>query len=424
MKPAQTPSNKPMNIVITGVTGFRNRGVEALVRPTILQLAARHPQARITVVTWSPEYDALRLPHPQVSYVLDPYLKCGRWVQPNGAAHHSLWKRALNKAAKKLGRSNGSHVPLAMPFETPDLIVVTGGDLYSSDYGTTSLGHFTAPVHWARERKVPVALIGQSVGKFKCEQDIKLWKHAEEEASLVTLREPLSQDYLCQELKSPAERLPVTADTAFLLEPETEVAAGQLRFTDNPVVALSISESISGWTGSNYERHAAAWVRLIRLMLDKWQVSVAIIPHVQEVYADDRVISTRILRELGFDHRVRVFAEDLGAGEFKGLISKCDLVVAERMHAAIAGLSTGRCTVPVGYSIKAEGITAAVLQASGIRANDLVTPVADLMEADTFFKKLDAIWNDRQRFAEAIRLGVPRMAAEAKRNFELVDGLL
>ena len=60
-----------MKIVITGVTGFRNRGVEALVRPTVENLLLRYPDAEITIATWSPDYDAQRLVNDKVKFVLD-----------------------------------------------------------------------------------------------------------------------------------------------------------------------------------------------------------------------------------------------------------------------------------------------------------------------------------------------------------------
>jgi colanic acid/amylovoran biosynthesis protein len=417
-----------MKIVITGVTGFRNRGVEALVRPTVEQLKARYANASIQIVSRSPAYDEQRLHAPHTSYLQDAFYQGGHWVQP------PLWKNMMHmvttRTAQKLGISDSGSAgkikdsDLHMPFESADLVIVSGGDLFSSDYGTTSLSHFCAPVRWAKKHGVPVALIGQSVGRFKNEADISLWRQMEEDASLITLRESHTQSYLSSQLGSRVERLPVTADTAFLLDADTTFADQQLLPADGPWVALSISESISGWTGLSYEAHKAAWKQLIEMMLDRWSVRVAIIPHVQENSADDRLVSTKIARELGFDKRVRVFAEDLGAAEFKGLVSRCDMVVAERMHAAIAGLSTGRCTVPIGYSIKAEGITSAVLEGSGLEASDIVVPVSDLLDAPATFDKLDRIWKQRTAYATAIAQGASRQKKLALQNFEMISSLL
>ncbi|WP_395748814.1 polysaccharide pyruvyl transferase family protein [Prosthecobacter sp.] len=419
-----------MNIIITGVTGFRNRGVEALVRPTVNQLTSRYPDANIQIVTWSPAYDSARLPDSRVSYVQDSYLQSGSWRKPAGSTGPTLMQLVAKRASQKFlkpaapKKAEPGKPDLDMPFDKADLVIVSGGDLFSSDYGTASLNHFCSPVHWALQNDVPIALIGQSVGRFKCDEDAAIWNEAEKNASLITLREASSRNYLTEKLGSPADRLPVTADTAFLLDPDTTIADQHMPASEGPWVALSISESICGWTGNNYEAHREAWVQLIKLMLDRWNVRVAIIPHVQEPGADDRVVSSWIARELGFDRRVRVFAEDLSAAEFKGLVSRSEMVVAERMHAAIAGLSTGRCTVPVGYSIKAEGITAAVMEGSSLNSSDLVIPVSDLFNVPSAFAKLDNAWQNREAYAAAAAKGSVKQKALALKNFEMIDALL
>jgi colanic acid/amylovoran biosynthesis protein len=420
-----------MKIAITGVTGFRNRGVEALVQPTVEQLLARYPAAHITIATWSPKYDQTRLSHPRVDFVEDCYLRNGLWAEPETTIPCGplpLWRRALRKGMRTLNggklAQRQNPVPLLMPFGIPDLVVISGGDLISSDYGTASLAHFLKPVEWARQHRVPCALLGQSIGKFKREEDVGLWRQAEPNASLITLREPLSVDYLVNDLGGEPGKLIETADCAFLLKPDENISRQQPGAADAPCVAISVSESISGWTGSDYELHMNAWVKLIRMMIDDWGVSVALIPHVQETFADDRIIGTNIFRRLGCDRRVRVYAEDLSAAEYKGLISKCSMVIAERMHAAIAGFSTGVCTVPVSYSIKAKGITAGVLEASDIDPDELTMPVADLLDTDSAAKKLTGIWTRREFYSNAIAAGAEASKKRALRNFDLVDGIL
>jgi len=66
-----------MKIVITGVTGFRNRGVEALVRPTVEQLKSRYANASIQIVSRSPGYDEQRLNNPHTSYLQDAFYQGG-----------------------------------------------------------------------------------------------------------------------------------------------------------------------------------------------------------------------------------------------------------------------------------------------------------------------------------------------------------
>ena len=71
--------------------------------------------------------------------------------------------------------------------------------------------------------------------------------------------------------------------------------------------------------------------------------------------------------------RVTVLPQRLNATELKWLIAQLDWFAGARMHATIAGLSSGVPTLGFGYSHKAEG----VFSECGIGAD-----VADLRELD------------------------------------------
>jgi colanic acid/amylovoran biosynthesis protein len=423
-------ANMPLKIAIAGVTGFRNRGVEALVRPTVEQILTRFPNAEIQIATRSVDYDQKRLRHSRIAYVEDALLKCGHWVPPSApvSIHRPLWKRAVWKAVRTLGLSKSNPQIRAevaeMPFDSPDLLIITGGDIYSSDYGTNSLRHFLHPVEWAQSRNIPCILLAHSIGVFKGADDISIWKRVESAASRITLRDSLTGKYLKEELGADSRLYEVTADTAFLLKSDPAVASRQLSFATGPTVALSISAGICEWTGGNYEQHLQTWVQLVRMILEQWGAKVAIIPHVQEPHSDDRIVSSEVFRALGYDPRVRVFSEDLSAAEYKGIIENCEMVIAERMHAAIAGLSTGVCTVPIGYSIKAKGITEMVLESSQIDADSLVMPLEFFIDFNRSAERLTAIWKDRFLYRDAIRSSADKLRVDVMRNFEVIEALL
>lgn len=415
-----------MKIAIVGVTGFRNRGVEALVVPVVEHLLRRYPGAEITIATWSPEYDRLRITDGRVRFVEDEYLRNGKWKAGEPARRQVWWRRGVAKVLRKVGkgaRAGGVDV-LRMPFERADLVVLSGGDLLSSDYGTDSLRHFLRPAAWAVREGVPSVLLGQSIGRFKNDEDVAIWKEASALPGVITLREGATLEYLSGVLGQEAGRYEVTADTAFLLEPDGVIAAQERRTGGRPVVGLSISESIAGFGRADYDEHVRVWCGLVRMILDEWGADVAIIPHVQERFADDRVVAMKVFRGVGCDHRVRVFGEDLTAAEFKGILSSCEMVVAERMHAAIGGFSSGVCTVPIGYSIKAEGITRAVVGPQGVEASELMMPLGELMDLAGAKERLTRVWERREHYRAAIEAGRERMVREAERNFELIDGVV
>lgn len=416
-----------MNVVIVGVTGFRNRGVEALVRPMVDHLLRRHPSVRVTIVSWSPDFDAGRINDPRVTFVKDEFLDVFRWGSGAASSRTGLWQRAerfMRGAVASAFRTRLAGSDDVMPFAAPDALLVTGGDIFGSDYGVDSLRHYVEPVLWSRRRGVPCAVIGHSVGRFRTPLDIRLWRQVEAAATVITLRESLSRDYLVHELASPPERLEVTADMAFLLEPRPVTRGEFSRRPCRPTVAAAISAGICQWGGQSTHLHVDAWVAALRMVLDDWNADVLIVPHVQEAFSDDRSIAAVVMKRLHDDPRVRLVEDDLDAAEMKWLISGCDMLLAERMHAAIAGLSSGVATVPIGYSIKAQGILGEALADSGIAPAELGMSVGEFVDVEKSLPRLRRIWHERLRYAAALAGTVERSKRAARRNLEIIDSLL
>jgi colanic acid/amylovoran biosynthesis protein len=412
-----------MKIAITGVTGFRNRGVEALVRPAVDELMEVFPSATITVATGSPEYDARRLSHEQVKFVADFYSE-GYWRVREGyslSLHKKIIRRLLAKLKVNIFNPPVEHV---MPFNECDLLIVSGGDILSSDYGCSWLEHHFQPVQWAIGKGIPTALLAHSIGPFKTEAEIAMWKRTYNDISLITVREELSRQYLTEQLSCNPDRIRTTSDVAFLLKPDLGAARGMLPHGDEPTVAVSVSQGICEWTGVNYRAHLEKWVELLRMIREIWGARVIIIPHVQEAYGDDRCIATELLRILNFDKGITVFAEDMTAGEYKGLIGRCDMVIAERMHACIAGISTGICSVAIGYSVKAKGILSQVYSDSAVDASDVLVGVEEFIADDNALAKISKAWKDRKLHGAVLSKARPRLVGNAQANFTLIKDIV
>jgi colanic acid/amylovoran biosynthesis protein len=407
-----------MKIVITGVTGFRNRGVEALVRPAIEELLKIFPSANITVSTGSPEYDARRLVNDKVKFVLD--YQEGYWKIKKGYSLSYL-QNILKRVLKKF-KINVFEAPLerVMPFDKCNLLIVSGGDVLSSDYGTNWLAHYLDPVFWAIDQEIPCFILGHSIGPFKTLAEENLWRRVHEKVTFITTREEISKEYLTKKLGCCENKVLTTADVAFLLDPSLNIAEKIFPVSNTPTIALSVSEGICAWTGKSYDLHLEKWVILSKLIIEKWNANIVFIPHVQEQWGDDRRVLNLILRKLDFDSRIRLFGEDLSAAEYKGIISKCEMVIAERMHACIAGLSTEVCTVAVGYSVKAEGIMKQVYMGSGVDYKNNLVSVDDFITDDGVFDRIALAWEKRALHKKILANAHERLSELAKRNFESI----
>lgn len=126
------------------------------------------------------------------------------------------------------------------------------------------------------------------------------------------------------------------------------------RFDDGNVVGINISPMIV----SNEKHTGAAYANykgLMRYILQKTDMKIALVPHVVWSKNDDRSVMQSLYNDFGHDQRI-IMVEDHNAPELKYIISKCRLFVGARTHATIAAYSTMVPTLVVGYSVKARGI--------------------------------------------------------------------
>ncbi len=188
-------------------------------------------------------------------------------------------------------------------------------------------------------------------------------------------------------------------------------------------MAIAPSQGISKYTGGAYNKQLKAWHQLIKVILDEFNAQVLIVPHVHDsrFENDDRIIATNLLKILDFDPRVRLVGGEHSASEYKGLIAKCDMVIAERMHACIAGLSSGVCTVPIGYSVKAEGIMTDLL---GSDAKELVISFEQFLDSNTSSIMLRTAWERRHEVASQLHQVLPQVKKDAENNFDLISQIL
>jgi colanic acid/amylovoran biosynthesis protein len=305
-------------------------------------------------------------------------------------------------------------------------VVAIGGDVFSSDYD--AMGSHLHPLRIARKKGVAIAFLGQSIGPFKSSTESQQWLDVAQQATMITLRESTSLAYIKNDLKLDNANIALTADVAFQLEPPPRAQLEKLLHyygfhSDIPTVALAPSNGIARYAKLNPKKHQEAWLKLVNLLREKYRARVLLIPHVQSTLAseDDLALASEMLRNQEYDSHVIIAAADHTASEFKGLISNCQLVIAERMHAAIAGLSSGVCTVAIGYSVKASGIMQDFL---GEEARWTHWPVADFNGKADFSQRIADIWCRKESLSQQIQGRIQVIRDRAETNFILLKQAL
>jgi colanic acid/amylovoran biosynthesis protein len=401
-----------VKILVTGITGLRNRGVEALLITTVQQLEKRIPGVEVQMLTPTADYDAQRLVGHNAKAVRD-----------NLTRYHRGRVAKLRVTAAPLASALApGYLEAKKLIASMNMIVASGGDVFSSDYSRMASHLF--PLKLAIDAGVPFMLLAQSIGPFKTDAECKQFTDIARHAKLITVREKPTLEYCIKTLNLPASLVTLTADPAFLLPRPTPAQIGSMLSCyginpAQPFVAFAPSQGISQYAKFDRGQHLRAWLSAIRHALDAWKVPVLLVPHVQEiVYSnDDRILATDLLRELNFDSRVRLAGGDHTASEFKGMISASTMVVAERMHAAIAGLSTGVCTVPVGYSVKAAGIMGELFPKG---FDDLLIAVQKFLDPAIALPFLDSAWQRRDAVAAQLKETLPTAQREAGVNFDMI----
>lgn len=416
-----------MNVTITGITGFHNRGVESLVLTKIEQMSIRNPDWTFTVLTSTPDYDSQRFQSPHVRFVIDAFRTLpGQVIQKLQPIKFILKKggAGLNSAIEKYDSA-------LKAIREASIVVASGGDVFSDIYSAWKTGrinpHLT-PLKIAQHHNIPVIFMAQSIGPFTTIQSTKDWLKVAHKSPLITVRESVSFKYLSEKLGVPRERLYLTADPAFLLESSpSDAVRKMLDFygidVGRPVVALAASQGISLFSGLQATEHLKAWCFTVQTLLENTDAQFLLIPHVQDLTVNnDRIIATNLLRHFDYNPRIKLAGGDHTASEYKGLIGASSLVIAERMHAAIAGLSSGVCTIPIAYSPKAYGIMKDLLGVD--MAKELTIPAESFLNKSITKKIVIQGWKRRNEISIYLFKKLPQAKERAADNFILLDDLL
>jgi len=407
-----------MRAVITGITGLRNRGVEALVVPTVEQLCQRQSKLSVDVLTKTPDYDAIRLqryPAQTINNTLQ------NMPQGRKAKLRAIFSRLYNSQTP-------DYQSVVNSLRSASVVIASGGDVFSSDY--SGLQRHLQPLEIALDAGVPVVFLAQSIGPFKRKEEADAWVKVARRSKLVTVREQISYDYVTKDLGLPKELVKHTADPAFLLNPLPAQAVSRLLASsgitgDRPKIAIGVSQGISRYADCNYDQHLKAWYAVVEMLLNELDAEVLLVPHVQEISPsnNDKILASNLLRLLDFNPRVHIAGADHTASEFKGLIAGCDIVISERMHAAIAGLSSGVCTVAVGYSIKAEGIMTNLLGKESLH-NGLLIPIQQFLDADAACAAIRTAWGRREEVSSQLKAVLPKVKQDSASNFDMISAIL
>lgn len=303
-----------------------------------------------------------------------------------------------------------------------DLILDFSGDTYGDVAHIEHLVKHSLDLLTFENLQIPLYLIAQSPGPFSGAFRRFLAKWVLNRVTLITCREGISVEYL-RDL--PVSRAPFfeAACPAWLLEPSEPVRTREIATIEklahlhHPLVGFNFcgfnvaAELISQdkYRDLRAEEELLPLVRVIRYLLDDLQVNVVMIPHVYRLNAQSQMIpgpDGHITTQL-FDlvqaqnpvnqDRLMVVRGTYRVDEIKGLIGRCDLFIAGRLHAGVAAMSQNIPTILLAYGHKHYGFA---------RQAGLEEYVCDnsrgVIDADDIIAKVSQAWEQRETLSRVL----------------------
>ena len=286
-----------------------------------------------------------------------------------------------------------------------DLVVDLSGDMITEDYGVAvALSHFH-PLLLARLLNTPYALLAQSIGPFV--KTKWLAKRVIRNAVLVTAREKITNENLA---KIGLKAVPVTADTAFLLDPEPfndpYQGTGKMR------IGISLSELARKTHNKTGRDIVDDLVTVFFELSCLHSIEILGIPHVTGPTSDKD--DSLILNELSDRGLSMTVLGDLSPGALKTAVSSCDVHIGARMHSNIAALSSSTPVIALSYSHK----TAGIMQEFDL--NDLVLNLGHFDSHDLKTLLSHAIAS-KEQISQTISQRLEATIQRSYSNFDLID---
>lgn len=271
----------------------------------------------------------------------------------------------------------------------------------------------------------PVVFYGGSIGRPKRYRQFHWFiktgtKLALNRMDLITLRENISYRNM-KDIGVRNDMVFVTADPAFLLQPEDEWQIKEILRREGidkdsrPIIGMTITQEITSLAFSGSDITSNYYIKVIAEVIDevtnRLNATVIFIPHCIGFgeYLDDRIIAKDIFRICKNKDKVKVIMNEYTPRELKGLIGQFDLFVGERTHSVINAMSMNVPSIIVSTSsdqrldiIRMLGQENAIYYAENLNSKSLLFKINDFwLRKDNIKEELQTqvkIMTDRAGF--------------------------
>jgi len=417
-------------IVITNFGSRLNKGSVALLSTTIKALKERILDAEFTVFTYDLETNFGF----ETEYIQGIPVKFQKILFELSESPRKILRTIISISrflSYVTGFTEKMHSKGLEEYKNADVIINTGGDVLTEDYGSRELLNYVLNLMLGVVMRKPVVLYAESIGPFKSRWNRYVAKFLLDRVTIITLRERISKEYL-ERLNVRCPMICVTADSAFLLEPASDSRVTAILLNERiikdgkPLVGISVNKIISNYGFSHltpsqnkYQQYVILMAQVVDYLIGKLDASIVFLPHViGSSDTDDRIVANDIVKLVRRKKKCIVVNREYTAAELKGVIGKCDMFIGARMHATIASTSMGVPTIAVAYSVKTYGIIGRMLGQT-----EYVLDVKSL-NYGVFTSKIDDVWGKREEIRSHLKSKVSGVRELARLNAEFVGILI
>lgn len=408
-------SKQTVHIVITNSHGD-NRGDEAAQRSMVRALAEMIPQAHFTILTNSPK--GLSMPD-------------GVEVQRTFAA----WNRRfpffplpmilLWLALRKLGLSLLwlNRVALFGSLDSiarADLVLSAPGGPYIGEiYRGHELSEHLLHLWIAQKLGKTVMIYGPSMGPFTTGRN-RIRRRLLDAVSVITLRDPISRQYL-DELKIANPLVYVAADSAFqdsiAIAPkrleEILVSEGILDPADRDRPLIGITPAGARWNYCNaaepkikQAEYVALMARTVDHLVETYGCRVVFFPQLYGRSSDLPLIQS-IVEKTRYQDQIRILSNHYDSDIQQAVMSRMDLMIANRYHSAIFAIKQAVPVVCIAYEHKAKG----VMRQAGVE--DCLIDIGEL-SFERLVDMVRRVWDGRSGICQRLRATLPALRQSAR----------
>jgi polysaccharide pyruvyl transferase CsaB len=290
-----------------------------------------------------------------------------------------------------------------------DLLILGGGGILYDEAAAIYLRE----VELAQEHSVPVLVYAVSAGPLHDAAARTLVRDTLSRVDAVTVRERRAQQIL-EEVG--VRDIEVTADPAFLLEPEPlpEEALQREGLNKNRrLIGFSVREPGSAAPDIDETHYHALLANAADYMVDRLDADLVFVP--MEPRQKDTQHCHAVVSKMAHAHQATVLKGEYTSGQLLSLISHFDFAVGMRLHFLIFAALNRVPFVALPYSSKVAGF---------LEDLEIAMPPLKQVNAGQLIAYIDRWWDLRRNLQARLEKSVPEIQTRARRTNEIALQIL